>query len=164
MSMFSLHLQPPSNSQAKNHLAQLQSQIIKNCQALTDQLQKRGLRISFSGTNSHLGNVDCKTIVGPDGTTLSGDMAARILDVAGIVLNRNTIPGDKTALFASGIRYGTPWMTQRGMLEKEMVAVADIIADVLLATVPYSVEYQKRSSGPRKSGFQGFGKSQNSCT
>ena len=47
--------------------------------------------------------------------TLSGDMAARILDIAGIVLNRNTIPGDKTALFSSGIRYGTPWMTQRGI-------------------------------------------------
>lgn len=123
--------------------AQLQSQIVKNCQALTDQLKKRGLRIAFSGTNSHLGNVDCKTIVGPDGTQLSGDMAARILDVAGIVLNRNTIPGDKTALFASGIRYGTPWMTQRGLLEKEMVEVGDIIADILLATVPYSVESKK---------------------
>ncbi len=133
---------------------ELQSQIIKNCQALTGQLKKRGLRISFSGTNSHLGNVDCKTIVGPDGTTLSGDMAARILDVAGIVLNRNTIPGDKTALFASGIRYGTPWMTQRGMLETEMVAVADIIADVLLATVPYSVDTKKGPAVRAKVDFQ----------
>jgi len=132
----------------------LQSQIIKNCQVLTDQLQKRGLRIAFNGTNSHLGNVDCKTIVGPDGTTLSGDMAARILDVAGIVLNRNTIPGDKTALYASGIRYGTPWMTQRGMLEKEMVEVGDIIADVLLATVPYSVDTKKGPVARAKVDFQ----------
>ncbi len=118
---------------------QLQRQIIKNCQALTDQLQKRGLRIPYGGTNTHLGNVDCKTIVGPDGTKLSGDLAARILDIAGIVLNRNTIPGDKTALFASGIRYGTPWMTQRGLREDDMVKVADIIADVLYATKPYSI-------------------------
>ena len=133
---------------------ELQSQIIKNCQALTKQLQKRGLRIAFNGTNSHLGNVDCKTIVGPDDTTLSGDMAARILDIAGIVLNRNTIPGDKTALFASGIRYGTPWMTQRGMLENEMVAVGDIIADVLLATVPYSVDTKKGPVARAKVDFQ----------
>ncbi len=118
----------------------LQQQIVDNCAALTKRLQERGLRIAFGGTNTHLGNVDCKTIVGADGTPLSGDMAARILDVAGIVLNRNTIPGDKTALFASGIRYGSPWMTQRGLDEKDMLKVADIIADVLLACKPYSVE------------------------
>jgi glycine hydroxymethyltransferase len=121
----------------------LQQQILKNNLALTNRLKARGLRISFGGTNSHLGNVDCKTIVGPDGTPLSGDMAARILDVAGIVLNRNTIAGDKTALFASGIRYGTPWMTQRGLVEKDMETVGDAIADLLLATVPYSVESRK---------------------
>jgi glycine hydroxymethyltransferase len=128
---------------ASEPFQKLQQQILKNCTALTDQLQKRGLRISYGGTNSHLGNVDCKTIVGPDGTPLSGDMAARILDVAGIVLNRNTIPWDKTALFASGIRYGTPWMSQRGLDEKDMVTVGDAIADILLATVPYSVESRK---------------------
>ena len=122
---------------------ELQLQIIKNSKTLCDQLAKRGLRIPFGGTNTHLANVDCKTIVGPDGTTLSGDIAARILDVAGIVLNRNTIPGDKTALYASGIRLGTPWMTQRGLKEKEMVQVADMIADILFATTPYTVETRK---------------------
>ncbi|MEN6434227.1 MAG: glycine cleavage system aminomethyltransferase GcvT [Anaerolineaceae bacterium] len=116
----------------------LQHQIKSNCAVLTNRLAERGLRISYGGTNTHLGNVDCKTIVGKDGTPLSGDMAARILDLAGIVLNRNTIPFDKTALYASGIRYGTPWMTQRGLDEKDMVEVADIIADVLLASKPYS--------------------------
>jgi len=122
---------------------QLQQQIVKNCSVLTNRLADRGLRISFGGTNTHLGNVDCKTVIGEDGTPLSGDMAARILDLAGIVLNRNTIPGDKTALFASGIRFGTPWMTQRGLGEKEMVEVADIIADLLLAAKPYSIETRK---------------------
>lgn len=121
----------------------LQHQIVKNCAVLTNRLSERGLRISYGGTNTHLGNVDCKSIVGPDGTPLSGDMAARILDVAGIVVNRNTIPGDKTAMAASGIRYGTPWITQRGMGEKEMVELADIIADVLHAITPYSVGTRK---------------------
>ncbi|MCX6054949.1 MAG: serine hydroxymethyltransferase [Chloroflexi bacterium] len=134
--------------------ASLQQQIIKNCSALTLGLQERGLRIPFGGTNTHLGNVDCKTIIGPDGTTLSGDMAARILDVAGIVLNRNTIPGDKTALFSSGIRYGTPWMTQRGLVEKDMVEVADIIADILQAITPYSVETRKGPAQRAKIDFK----------
>jgi glycine hydroxymethyltransferase len=83
----------------------LQNQIIKNAQALVKRLVERGMRIPFGGTDTHLANLDCKTVVGPDGTILSGDIAARILDVAGIVLNRNTIPGDKTALFSTGIRF-----------------------------------------------------------
>jgi glycine hydroxymethyltransferase len=133
--------------------AKLQQQIIKNAQVLSDRLKERGMRIPFGGTNTHLANLDCKTIVGPDGTPLSGDIAARILDVAGIVLNRNTIPGDKTALFASGIRFGTPWMTQRGLDEKDMLEVADIIADLLLATTPYTVETRK---GPATRGKVDF--------
>ena len=137
-----------------NQFKELQSQIIKNSKALCDQLAKRGLHIPFGGTNTHLANVDCKTIVGPDGTTLSGDIAARILDVAGIVLNRNTIPGDKTALYASGIRLGTPWMTQRGLKEKEMVQVADMIADILFATTPYTVETRKGPATRAKVDFK----------
>lgn len=120
--------------------SQLQQQIVRNCVALTQRLAERGLRIAFGGTNTHLANIDCKSIKGPDGTPLSGDIAARILDVAGIVLNRNTIPGDKTAMNSSGIRFGTPWMTQRGLKEADMVLVADCMADLLLATTPYTVE------------------------
>jgi glycine hydroxymethyltransferase len=118
----------------------LQSQIVKNCIALTDRLQARGFHIPFGGTNTHLTNLDCKSIQGPDGTFLSGDQAARILDIAGIVVNRNTIPGDKTSINATGIRLGTPWLTQRGFVEADFVKVADIIADLLKATTPYQVE------------------------
>lgn len=133
---------------------QLQKQIILNCKTLTDQLKARGLRISFGGTDSHLGNIDCKTIVGPDGTTLTGDMAARILDIAGIVLNRNTIPGDKTALNASGIRYGTPWMTQRGLTSSDMIEVGNVIADILHAITPYTIEMRKGPSPRAKVDFE----------
>lgn len=138
---------------ATAHFSNLQKQILKNCLALTDQLQQRGLRISFGGTDSHLGNIDCKTIKGPDGTILSGDMAARILDIAGIVCNRNTIPGDKTALFASGIRYGTPWLTQRGFTEEDMRTIGNIMADVLLAITPYTIDMRKGPSQRAKVDF-----------
>jgi glycine hydroxymethyltransferase len=121
----------------------LQEQIVKNCQVLTNHLEERGLRIPFNGTNTHLGNIDVSTIKGTDGTPLSGDLAARILDIAGLVMNRNTIPGDKSALKASGVRYGTPWMTQRGLDEIDMVLVADIIADVLFAVTPYTINSRK---------------------
>jgi len=115
----------------------LQAQVVKNCMALTERLKVRGFRIPYGGTNSHLTNLDCKSVKGADGTALSGDMAARILDLAGLVVNRNTIPGDKSALNPSGIRLGTPWITQRGFREKDSEQVADLIADVLLACTPY---------------------------
>ena len=61
--------------------------------------------------------------------------------MAGIVTNRNTIPGDKSALNPSGVRMGTPWISQRGFKEDETSQVADIIADVLFSCEPY---YQGR--------------------
>ena len=134
----------------------LQKQITANCAALTAQMQKRGLRISYSGTDTHLVNVDCKSVVGPDGTPLMGDMAARILDLAGIVCNRNTIPGDKSSFASSGIRLGTPWLTQRGFKEAEMVKLADIIADILFACTPYTIETRKGPADRAKIDFQAF--------
>ncbi|MCZ7548519.1 MAG: glycine cleavage system aminomethyltransferase GcvT [Anaerolineales bacterium] len=118
----------------------LQAQTIKNAIAMADQFQKRGLRVPFGGTDCHMLNVDCTSVIGEDGTALSGDQAARILDLAGIVVNRNTIPGDKNSLDPSGIRLGTPWITQRGFDEKKTRQLADIMADVLLACAPHSVD------------------------
>jgi glycine hydroxymethyltransferase len=121
----------------------LQTQIIKNCAAFTERLSERGFRIPFGGTNTHLMNLDCKSVTGVDGATLSGDQAARLLDLAGIVVNRNTIPGDLSAGNPSGIRMGAPWITQRGFKEPEMIQLADIIADLLQAAQPYRVEGRK---------------------
>ncbi len=118
----------------------LQKQTIKNAIAMSEQLKARGFRIPFGGTNSHMLNVDCTTIKGEDGTALSGDQAARILDLAGIVVNRNTIPGDKDSRDPSGIRLGTPWITQRGFDEEKTRQLVDILADVLLAAAPHSVD------------------------
>ncbi len=118
---------------------QLQTQIVGNCVALTDRLAERGFRIPFGGTDTHLTNLDCRSVTGPDGATLSGDLAARILDIAGIVVNRNTIPGDKSAANPSGIRLGTPWVTQRGFGESEILALADVIADLLQSITPYKI-------------------------
>lgn len=116
---------------------ELQRQIVANCKALGDQLVKRGLRLAFQGTNSHLLNIDCKSVKGKDGAVLSGDIAARILDLAGIVANRNTIPGDTSALKAGGVRMGTPWVSQRGLVESDMQEIANAIADLFAAIEPY---------------------------
>ncbi|GAB4427393.1 MAG: hypothetical protein Kow002_16420 [Anaerolineales bacterium] len=127
----------------------LQAQTIQNAIAMVDQFKKRGLVIPFGGTDTHLINIDCNPIKGEDGTSLSGDYASRILDIAGVVVNRNTIPGDKSALDPSGIRLGTPWITQRGFDEKKSRALADVIADVLLACKPYSIDTVRKGASRR---------------
>jgi glycine hydroxymethyltransferase len=122
----------------------LQEQTIRNAQAMADQFQKRGLRVPFGGTDSHLVNVDVTTVQSPDGIALSGDQAARILDLVGIVVNRNTIPGDRNSRDPSGIRLGTPWITQRGFDEKDTRELTDIMADVILACAPYAVDTPRK--------------------
>jgi len=131
----------------------LQEQVVHNCAVFTQRFQELGFQIPFGGTNTHLMNLDCRTVIGADGTTLSGDQAARILDLAGIVVNRNTIPGDRSALDPSGIRMGTPWVTQRGLNESHMVQLADIIADLLRSTEPYALQGRRGMLRRAKVGY-----------
>jgi glycine hydroxymethyltransferase len=125
---------------------QLQQKVVENARLLASELEERGLRIPYGGTNTHMLLVDCKSVraehgVSPDGkrgTPLMGDVAARILDIAGLVLNRNTIPGDRSARSPSGIRLGTPWITQRGFGPSEIEHLAQILAHVLKSMQPYA--------------------------
>ena len=126
--------------------AKLQSQVVANARHLAGELERHGLRIAYGGTDTHMLLVDCKSVradfgVSPDGKTgtpLMGDSAANILDLAGIVLNRNTIPGDRSARNPSGIRLGTPWITQRGFGAPEIERLAEIIARQLKSMEPYA--------------------------
>ena len=132
---------------------QLQKQTVDNATRLAAKLEARGLRVAYGGTGSHMILVDTKNVVGKDGTPLSGDIAARILDLAGIVCNRNTIPGDSSALRASGIRLGTPWITQRGFGDAEIDQLGDLIADLLHACEPFSYTGKKRPEPRAKVDF-----------
>jgi glycine hydroxymethyltransferase len=119
---------------------QLQHQTVKNAAHFAKALADHGIRLAYGGTNSHLFVIDCKSITGPDGTPLMGDVAARILDIAGIVANRNTIPGDTGAGAASGVRMGTHWISQRGFKEAEIEKLAEAIATLLKSCTPYTYE------------------------
>jgi glycine hydroxymethyltransferase len=116
----------------------LQHQIVANAAVLARALTERGLRVPCGGTETHLLLLDCKTIKGRDGAPLMGGVTAAILDLIGIVVNKNTIPGDKAAATPSGIRLGTPWVTQRGFREPEMEQIADVIARAIEATEPFT--------------------------
>ncbi|HZK17036.1 MAG: serine hydroxymethyltransferase [Anaerolineaceae bacterium] len=120
-----------------NQFVELQEQTLKNAKALSDAFKELGVRVSYGGTDSHMCLIDCKSYKSPAGVPLNGDLGARILDLAGIVVNRNTIPGDKSALRSTGIRMGSTWLTQRGFKENDFKQIAGLIDGLFKATTPY---------------------------
>jgi glycine hydroxymethyltransferase len=102
------------------------AQVVKNAQALSAELVKRGLEVVSGGTDSHLLVVDLRPI------RVTGKVAEEILDKVGITGNKNTVPFDpQPPSVCSGIRLGTPALTTRGMGEKEMAQIAAFIVEAL---------------------------------
>jgi glycine cleavage system T protein len=121
----------------------LQWRIRENAVALADGLQRRGLRLAYGGTDTHFCMLDLNNVKPPPGdpaaiAPLRGEPAVRILDLAGIVANKNTIPGDTVTALAMGIRLGTPWLTQRGFGPVEMDQVAGLIHKTVTNIRPFS--------------------------
>ncbi len=116
---------------------ELQRAIVENARMLAETLARRGLTLAYGGTETHLLLVDLRSIAQPSGVPLNGDVAARILDLAGIVCNKNTILGDVSATYPSGIRLGTPWITQRGLTPDDVRRLGEVIADVLLGITTF---------------------------
>jgi len=101
-------------------------QIVKNCKVLADELKKKGFNLVSGGTDNHLMLIDLRN------KGVSGWVVAWALEMAGIIVNYNTIPGDTSpAFYPSGIRLGTPVLTTRGMKEKEMIKIAKWINEVV---------------------------------
>ena len=99
-----------------------QEQTVKNAKALCAALTERGYRAVSGGTDNHLFLID----LNPKG--LTGRDAQEKLDKAGITVNKNLIPfDDKSPVLTSGIRIGTPAVTTRGMKEKQMQLIAELM-------------------------------------
>jgi glycine hydroxymethyltransferase len=105
-----------------------QRQIVANAKRLADTLAGEGWRIVSGGTDNHLMLIDVFT------RGITGKVAEKALEHAGITVNKNTIPYDTNSpMVASGIRVGTPALTTRGMKEPEMEQVGRLIARALSA-------------------------------
>lgn len=102
------------------------AQVVKNAQALSAALIKRGLQVVSGGTDSHLLVVDLRPM------NVTGKVAEETCDKVGITGNKNTVPFDpQPPSVCSGIRLGTPALTTRGMKEREMEQVAQFIVEAL---------------------------------
>ena len=103
-----------------------QNQIIKNAKVLAETLIENGLRLVSNGTDNHLMLIDCGQL------GITGVDAANTLAEVGIYTNFNKIPFDqRPAMNPSGVRLGTPALTSRGMQEKEMKIIGQLISIML---------------------------------
>ncbi|MBS4034943.1 MAG: serine hydroxymethyltransferase [Ignavibacterium sp.] len=106
------------NSEFKNYI----DQVRKNAKALSAKLMEYDFDVVSGGTDNHLMLIDLSN------KNITGKEAEHSLEKAGITVNKNMVPFDKRSPFVtSGIRIGTPALTTRGMKEKEMEAIAEII-------------------------------------
>ncbi|HEU4949343.1 MAG TPA: serine hydroxymethyltransferase [Candidatus Deferrimicrobiaceae bacterium] len=118
-----------------------QAQIVRNAQAMAGAIARRGFRLVSGGTDNHLFLVNLKD------TPLTGKDAQEALDRVGITVNKNTVPFETRSPFVtSGIRAGTPAVTTRGMKEREMERIGNLIADILSAPGDAAVEKRVAAS------------------
>lgn len=115
---------------------QYQQQIVANAKKLCEALANRGYKIVTGGTDVHIVWVDLTN------KKISGSLAARLLEEVSIACNKNTVPGDLSALNPSGIRLGTPALTTRGLTEEHMEQVAAFIDE----GVNLAIEIRKQGS------------------
>ncbi len=115
-------------------------QIVSNAKTLAEELMKNGLKLVTNGTENHMLLIDLTGIgIG------MGVFAQEALDLAGITMNKNTIPNEQSSPFyPSGLRLGTPAITTRGMKEEEMKIIAKFIADTLAEIRKYKLPNDKK--------------------
>lgn len=102
-------------------------QVKANAQAMAASLVKRGYDLISNGTDNHLMLIDLRN------KNITGKKAQETLDKAHITLNKNSVPfDDKSPFVTSGIRIGVPAITTRGMKEKDMETVVEMIDQVLM--------------------------------
>jgi glycine hydroxymethyltransferase len=105
-----------------------QKQVVKNANILANALIEKGHTVVSGGTDNHLFMIDLR-VKYPE---LTGKVAQNALDKANITANKNTVPGETRSPFqTSGIRIGTPAVTSRGMVEEDMLEIANAINLVL---------------------------------
>ena len=113
---------------ASPEFKQYAAQVVSNASALAEALAQNGFRLVSGGTDCHLMVVDLR----PFDAEVTGKEAQAVLDLAGITLNKNTVPDDPRSPFVtSGVRIGTPSVTTQGMKEPEMAQIATFIARAL---------------------------------
>ncbi|MEA3434857.1 MAG: serine hydroxymethyltransferase [Thermodesulfobacteriota bacterium] len=103
-----------------------QNDVVKNAKTLAEYMMENGVNLVSGGTDNHMILLDLRNL------SITGKDAASVLEIAGITVNKNSIPFEKLSPhITSGIRIGTPAVTTRGMKKPEMEIIAGLIVDIL---------------------------------
>jgi Glycine/serine hydroxymethyltransferase len=123
-----------------------QSQVLKNIKHLGECLEKKGFKLATGGTDVHLILVNVKA------KGVDGERVAQLFDYINISVNKNTLPGDKSAIVPSGIRLGAHCMTTRGMTEKDFEEIANFID----RGVELTKQIKEECGGPKIADFKNW--------
>jgi len=124
---------------------QYQKQVLLNSKSLADALISKGYSLVSGGTDNHLVLIDVKTSRG-----VTGARVERILELACIATNKNTVPGDTSALNPGGIRMGAPALTSRGFKQNDFAKIATFFDKA----VDIAVELSNTEAGKKMKGFR----------
>jgi len=119
---------------------QYSQQVIKNAQYLSACLQEKRYKIVTGGTDTHLFLMDLRDL------DIDGARVDIIMEKASISINRNTVPGDKSAFRPGGIRVGTPALTSRNFKEADMENVAELMHDC----IQLAIEVEKSNTSGKR--------------
>ena len=122
-----------------------QKQVLKNSKRMAEELNKMGYKLVSGGTDNHLVLVDLKASKKIDGARVE-----RVLELACIATNKNTVPGDTSALTPGGIRMGAPALTTRGLKEDDFTKVAEFFD----RAVTIALKLKDTEQGKKLKGFR----------
>ncbi|KAF2283849.1 hypothetical protein GH714_016524 [Hevea brasiliensis] len=120
-----------------------QEQVLSNCSKFAQTLVEKGYELVSGGTENHLVLVNLKN------KGIDGSRVEKVLEAVHIAANKNTVPGDVSAMVPGGIRMGTPALTSRGFAEEDFVKVAEFFD----AAVQLAVKIKAQTKGTKLKDF-----------
>jgi len=119
------------------HFKDYQHQVLRNCKQMAASLMEKGYSLVSGGTDNHLVLVDLR----PKG--IDGTRVERVLELANITANKNSVPGDTSALNPGGLRLGVPALTSRNFIEEDFVRVVEFLDRGVQIAVEAKAETKK---------------------
>ncbi|KAK3411830.1 hypothetical protein EUGRSUZ_I00580 [Eucalyptus grandis] len=120
-----------------------QEQVLSNCAKFAQTLTEKGYELVSGGTENHLVLVNLKN------KGIDGSRVEKVMESVHIAANKNTVPGDVSAMVPGGIRMGTPALTSRGFIEEDFVKVAEFFD----AAVGLAVKIKAQTKGTKLKDF-----------
>ncbi|KAI3689144.1 hypothetical protein L2E82_47093 [Cichorium intybus] len=120
-----------------------QEQVLANCKKFSQSLIEKGYDLVSGGTDNHLVLVNLRN------KGIDGSRVEKVMELVHIAANKNTVPGDVSAMVPGGIRMGTPALTSRGFLEDDFVKVAELFD----ASVKLALKIKAASTGTKLKDF-----------